>query len=137
MCRTSTVLCHLSGAILLCTLHLHSPPLSSLLSKHTGSSPSSRQHLMQARPEQPAPITATRLVIVSLTESMIAEKRNIIYTLFEHLLVLITVSLWIEEDGSIVQTMHFWEFLSCFLISNSTFPYLCMLYCDRQRYHHS
>ena len=44
--------------------NLHSPPMSSLLSKHTGSRPSSRQVLIQTRPEAPAPITSTRRTIV-------------------------------------------------------------------------
>lgn len=42
------------------TLNLHRPPMSSLLSKQTGSKPSSTQILIQARPELPPPITATR-----------------------------------------------------------------------------
>ena len=42
------------------TLNFHKPPMSSLLSKQTGSKPSSTQILMQARPELPAPTTATR-----------------------------------------------------------------------------
>lgn len=37
--------------------------MSSLLSKHTGSRPSSKQHLMHARPELPPPIIATRLAM--------------------------------------------------------------------------
>lgn len=41
------------------TLNLQRPPMSSLLSKHVGSSPSSKQDLMLVRPEIPAPITAT------------------------------------------------------------------------------
>lgn len=47
------------------TVNLHSPPRSSLLSKHVGSSPSSRQHLMEARPLTPAPTIATRLAMFS------------------------------------------------------------------------
>lgn len=42
------------------TLNLHSPPMSSLLSKQVGSRPSSRQLLMLVRPEEPAPITHTQ-----------------------------------------------------------------------------
>ncbi len=42
------------------TLNFHRPPISSLLSKHTGSRPSSMQVLIQTRPELPAPTTATR-----------------------------------------------------------------------------
>lgn len=38
--------------------------MSSLLSKHTGSRPSSKQHLMQVSPELPPPITATRRAIL-------------------------------------------------------------------------
>lgn len=41
------------------TLNLQRPPMSSLLSKHVGSRPSSRQPLMLVTPEGPAPITAT------------------------------------------------------------------------------
>lgn len=37
--------------------------MSSLLSKQTGSSPSSTQILIQAKPELPAPTTATRRTI--------------------------------------------------------------------------
>ena len=50
------------------TLNLHRPPMSSLLLKQTGSSPSSRQHLIQARPELPPPTIATRRVILQLCE---------------------------------------------------------------------
>lgn len=45
------------------TLNLHMPPMSSLLSKQTGSKPSSTQILIQARPELPAPTTAARRTI--------------------------------------------------------------------------
>lgn len=48
----------------LLTVNLHSPPRSSLLSKQVGSSPSSRQHLTDARPLTPAPTIATRLAMV-------------------------------------------------------------------------
>lgn len=43
------------------TENFHRPPISSLLSKHVGSSPSSRQLLMAARPLTPAPMMATFL----------------------------------------------------------------------------
>lgn len=45
------------------TLNFHMPPMSSLLSKQTGSRPSSTQTLIQTRPELPAPTTATRRTI--------------------------------------------------------------------------
>lgn len=47
----------------LLTLNLQRPPMSSLLSKQTGSRPSSTQIFIQARPELPAPTTATRRTI--------------------------------------------------------------------------
>lgn len=47
------------------TVKRHSPPMSSLLSKHVGSSPSSRQHLVATSPLDPAPMTATRRTMVS------------------------------------------------------------------------
>lgn len=57
----------------LLTVNLHSPPRSSLLSKQVGFSPSSRQHLMEARPVAPAPTIATRLAMLSCVGTM---KRN-------------------------------------------------------------
>lgn len=45
------------------TSNLHSPPMSLLLSKQTGSSPSSRQALMAHSPLLPPPMTATRLAM--------------------------------------------------------------------------
>lgn len=47
------------------TLNLHSPPISSVLSKQVGSSPSSTQHFREIRPLTPAPITATFFAMVS------------------------------------------------------------------------
>lgn len=41
------------------TVNCHSPPMPSLFSKQVGSSPSSRQHLMEASPLTPAPTIAT------------------------------------------------------------------------------
>lgn len=45
------------------TSNLHSPPMSPLLSKQTGSSPSSRQALMAHSPLLPPPMMATRLAM--------------------------------------------------------------------------
>ena len=59
------------------TVNLHSPPRSSLLSKQVGSSPSSRQHLMEARPLTPAPTVATRLAMLSCVGTM---KQNLLFT---------------------------------------------------------
>lgn len=53
------------------TLNLHKPPMSSLLSKQTGSRPSSRQDLMEARPALPPPITATRRGIFQLCKQQV------------------------------------------------------------------
>lgn len=47
------------------TLNLHSPPISSVLSKQVGSSPSSTQHFREISPLTPAPITATFFAMVS------------------------------------------------------------------------
>lgn len=52
------------------TVNLHRPPRSSLLSKQVGSRPSSRQHLMEARPLTPAPTIATRLAMLSCVGKM-------------------------------------------------------------------
>lgn len=46
------------------TSNLHSPPMSPLLSKQTGSSPSSRQALMAHSPLLPPPMMATRLAML-------------------------------------------------------------------------
>lgn len=47
-----------------CTLNCHSPPMSSVLSKQVGSSPSSTQHFREIRPLTPAPIIATFFAMV-------------------------------------------------------------------------
>lgn len=47
------------------TENFHRPPTSSLLSKQVGSSPSSRQHRMAAKPLTPAPTMATVFPMVS------------------------------------------------------------------------
>lgn len=60
----------------LLTVNLHSPPRSSLLSKQVGSSPSSRQHLMEARPLTPAPTIATRLAMFFCMGKM---KQNLLF----------------------------------------------------------
>lgn len=46
------------------TWNLQSPPMSSVLSKQTGSKPSSRQHLIDVSPLTPAPITAILLWVM-------------------------------------------------------------------------
>lgn len=50
------------------TLNLQRPPMSSPLSKHVGSSPSSKQDLMLVRPDIPAPITATVFTMLNNCE---------------------------------------------------------------------
>lgn len=47
------------------TENFHRPPTSLLLSKQVGSSPSSRQHRMEAKPLTPAPMMATLFRMVS------------------------------------------------------------------------
>lgn len=47
------------------TWNRHSPPMSLVLSKQVGSSPSSTQHFREIRPLTPAPITATFFAMVS------------------------------------------------------------------------
>lgn len=54
-----------SGSQTPLTVNLQRPPRSSLLSKQVGSRPSSRQHLMEARPPTPAPTIATVLAIIT------------------------------------------------------------------------
>lgn len=49
------------------TWNLQSPPMSSVLSKQTGSRPSSRQHLIDVSPLTPAPITAILLLVVMVS----------------------------------------------------------------------
>lgn len=46
------------------TWNLQSPPISALLSKQTGSRPSSRQHLIEERPLTPPPITAILFLVM-------------------------------------------------------------------------
>lgn len=47
-----------------CTWNLQSPPMSSVLSKQTGSRPSSTQHLMEESPLTPPPITAILFLVM-------------------------------------------------------------------------
>lgn len=52
------------------TENFHRPPTSLLLSKQVGSSPSSRQHRMEAKPLTPAPTMATLFPMVARKEGL-------------------------------------------------------------------
>ena len=51
------------------TENFHKPPISSLFSKQVGSSPSSRQLLMVAKPLTPAPMMATLFPMVAYAKT--------------------------------------------------------------------
>lgn len=59
-----TLACIRSPSVGTFSLKFQRPPISLDISKHMGSSPSSRQLLTEVRPEQPAPIIAILLAIV-------------------------------------------------------------------------
>lgn len=62
------------------TENFHRPPTSLLLSKQMGSIPSSRQHLIAAKPLTPAPTMATLLPMVDGVKKSL-QKKNVLWCL--------------------------------------------------------
>ena len=63
------------------TENFHSPPTSSPFSKQVGSSPSSRQFLMEARPLMPAPMMATFFTMVACAKAQRFTTKTHMHTL--------------------------------------------------------